>query len=95
MHERPQQIYADQADIDRLEALISSLDDEAIVALTLHDGRRIKGVVSVRPTLQLFRDDAGQQGFNSVLRLDDAEQPQQTHYLWLDQIAQVDHLGTD
>lgn len=95
MHERPEHIYADQADIDRLEILITALDDEAIVALTMHDGRRFKGVVAVRPTLQLFRDDAGQQGFNAVLRLDDADQPQQAHYLWLDQIAEVEHLGTD
>lgn len=89
-----ERVHQDQAEIAAIEARIAELDDEAIVEVTLTDGARYKGTVTARPSIQTFRDAQGNEGANSLLRLDDLEHPGQSHYLWLDRIAEVRHLGS-
>lgn len=94
MIETPGHLYTQQADIRHLEALIQELPDEAKVELHLTDGGRVAGTVSTRPTVQVFRDRDGAQGFNAVVRIDDQLHPEHAHYIWMDRIAQVVHLGS-
>lgn len=89
-----ERVHQDQAEIAAIEARIAELDDEAIVEITLTDGTRHKGAVTTRPSVQTFRDAQGNEGANSLLRLDDLDHPGQSHYLWLDRIAEVRHLGS-
>lgn len=94
MSDLPAHLYTRQADIQHLEALIQELPDEAKVELRLTDGARVSGVVSVRPTVQVFRDGDGAQGFNALVRIDDQQHPEHSHYVWMDRIAEVVHLGS-
>ena len=57
-------------------------------------GLVITGVVTTRPSVQVFRDGDGHEGFNAVVRIDDHRRPDVTHYLWLDRIASVTPLGS-
>ncbi len=94
MAQTPQHLYTRQDDIARMEALILQLPDEAMVELRLTDGGAITGTVPTRPSMQVFRDADGNEGFNAVVRIDDDTQPQVVHYLWLDRIASVTVRGT-
>jgi len=85
-------IHTDSAQIARLEALLTQLQGETEVQLTLHDGRRLLGTVAVQPTLQQYRNDAGDEGSNGQLRLDDLDAPVQHHHVWLDEIASIRRL---
>ncbi|MCD9033174.1 DUF3247 family protein [Luteimonas sp. Y-2-2-4F] len=87
-------VHTEPGDIARLEALIGALDDEAVVEIELEDGARVNGVVSVRPTVQTFRDPEGREGSNGVVRIDDILEPGRSHTLWLDTIRRVRRLGT-
>mgnify|MGYP006170885881 CR=1 FL=1 len=66
---------------------------DAIVA-GVGTGGTITGVVPARPTVQVFRDAQGGEGFNAVVRIEDHTRPDVTHYLWLDRIASVTPLGS-
>jgi len=94
MTEAPRHLYTRQADIARMEALIRQLPDEAVVEIRLADGGSITGTVPVRPSVQVFRDADGGEGFNAVVRIDDSKRPNVVHYLWLDRIASVIQRGT-
>ena len=85
-------IHTDPAQSARLESLLPQLEGETQVELTLQDGRRLLGTVAVRPTVQQFRNEAGDEGTNGQLRLDDYDAPVQQHYVWLDEIASVRRL---
>jgi hypothetical protein len=89
-----ERVHQEQAEIAAIEARIGELDDEAIVEITLTDGTRHQGTVTARPTVQTFRDAQGNEGANSLLRWDDLEHPGQSHYQWVDRIAEVRHLGS-
>lgn len=65
-------VYTAQVDIDRLQARIVELPNDAHVQLTLDDGRVLTGIVSGRPTIQQFFDRSGREGSNATVRL---EQP--------------------
>lgn len=86
-------VYHDPEDIALIESRIVELDDEARVELGMSDGRRLRGTVTARPSMQVFRDAQGAEGLNSLLRLDDLDHPGQSHYLWLDQVRQITRLG--
>ena len=90
-----ERVYTDDADIARLEGLMEQLPDEARVELLLADGSSVAGVVSVRPTVQTFLDPQGEEGINGVVRIDDAADPSQAHYIWLDVIREVRPIDTD
>ncbi|WP_101926433.1 MULTISPECIES: DUF3247 family protein [Luteimonas] len=93
MSHTPPRILTSQADIARLQALIDRLDDDARVELLFEDGRRVSGSVSARPTIEAFRDAAGDEGHNALLRFaatDDADAPTD---IWLDGVREVIHAG--
>lgn len=94
MNQAPAHLYTRQDDIARMEALVLQLPDEAMVELHLADGGSITGVVTTRPSVQVFRDGEGHEGFNAVVRIDDRKRPDVTHYLWLNRIASVTALGS-
>lgn len=94
MIEVPLRLFTRQADIERIEALLNEMPDEARVELRLTDGSSVTGTVATRPSLQVFRDGDGAQGFNAVVRIDDHAHPEQAHYLWMDRIQSVVHLGS-
>ncbi len=89
-----ERLYTDQDDIARLESIAAQLPDEAVVELHLTDGDVITGTVVMRPIVQVFRDAAGNEGINAMVRLDDHARPDGPHYLWLDRIASVVKLGS-
>jgi hypothetical protein len=84
-----ERVHTDRAQIAALEALVAELPSEANVALTLDDGSELRGTVSVQPTIQTFRDASQQEGVNSLLRLDDLQDPARQHHVWLDQIGWI------
>ena len=90
-----ERVHTRQDEIALIESRIVELPDEAIVEILLDDGRRLKGVVTVRPTIQTFRDAEGQEGVNALLRLDDLEQPGYSHQVWLDRISDIFHIGSN
>lgn len=94
MIEVPQTLYTRQADIERLEAMVQALPDEAVVELRLVDGGTLTGTVSTRPSVQVFRDADGVEGFNAVVRLDDQRDPAHAHYLWMDRIRAIVRIGS-
>ncbi len=89
-----QHVYTGQDDIARIESLAEQLEDEAIVEVRLADGARIEGVVTARPTIQVFRDGDGREGLNALVRIDAAADPAHAHYLWLDTIVGIRRTGT-
>ena len=90
-----ERVHTDQGEIALIESRIVELNDASAVELSLCDGRKLKGVVTVRPSVQTFRDADGREGVNALLRLDDLHEPGKTHYVWLDQIADIFPLGSD
>lgn len=94
MIQSPDHLYTHQADIARVEALAQELPDEAVVELHLVDGNVVVGTVSMRPSVQVFRDSEGNEGFNAVVRVEDRNDDERTHYLWMDRIASVVRLGS-
>lgn len=75
-----------------LESLIGKLPGNARVSVLCADGNEVGGIVCVRPTVQAFRDRAGREGINGILRLEDAAAPGGEHHVWLDQIRAVRQL---
>ncbi|TBR12423.1 MAG: DUF3247 family protein [Lysobacter sp.] len=62
-------VYTDQADIDRLQAMIAELWNDRHVALRLDDGREFAGLVAARPILQQFFNRDGGEGSNAIVRI--------------------------
>ena len=90
-----ERVVTDQAEIDRIKAMILVLDEEARVEIELDDGTVLAGAVAIKPTLQVFRDPQGNEGTNGVLRLDDALEPERPHFIALDRIRRVRRLEPD
>src|SRR3546814_10405432 len=87
-------VYTAQHDIARIESWAGQLEDEARVEILLVDGARVEGFVAARPTIQVFRDGAGREGMNAMVRIDDQANPEHAHYLWLDRIIDIRRPGT-
>ena len=83
----------EQADIDRLQALIPQLANDRRVELTLADGRVFTGIVAARPMTMQFFDADGREGTNGVVRLEQPalDEPEQARHvdLFLDQIEAI------
>ncbi len=90
-----ERVHTDQAQIALIESRIMELNDASAVELSLSDGRKLQGVVTVRPSVQTFRDADGREGINALLRLDDLHEPGKTHHIWLDQVTDIFPLGSD
>ncbi|OAX57061.1 DUF3247 family protein [Xanthomonas graminis] len=82
-------VHTDPDAIAAVQAWLPKLPDQAQVLLRLDDGSQVSGAVSVRPTLQTFRDRQEREGVNGVVRLDDLLHPEQQHDVWLDRIREV------
>lgn len=93
MSQTPPRLFSNRADLDAIEQRIVALDDEARVRVTLEDGTVVEGTVSARPTLEIFRDNDGNEGHNARLRLDDLQHPETQHYAWLGDVRGIEHLG--
>jgi|GEM_PF-1472819 len=94
MSQQPPTLVTSRDAVAKIEHWITLLNDEAIVRVTL-DSDVVEGVVAVRPTIEAFRNDAGEEGHNALLRLD-AMEPQQTpQYVWLSDVLDIKQLGTD
>ena len=94
MSQFAERVYTDAAGIGRLEALVKELPTNAHVALSLSDGSVCDGVVSVRPSVQIFVDGTHKEGINGVVRLERPDAPDWTRSVWLDEISQVEHLDS-
>lgn len=94
MSQTPPRLVTSREDVDRLERRILECHDEAMLRITMDDGSVFEGTVSVRPTVEAFRNAAGDEGHNALLRLDDLEDPAVPHYIWLDGVRSIERLGT-
>ena len=82
-------VHTDPDAIAALQAWLPKLPDQAQVLRRLDDDSQVSGTVSVRPTLQTFRDPQEREGINGMVRLDDLLHPEHQHYVWLDRIREV------
>jgi hypothetical protein len=88
-------VYSDPADVRALEAIASKLPANGHVRLMLKNGRTCEGVVAERATVQVYFDPTEQrQGINGELRLERPDQPDWHRWMWLDEIASVEHLDS-
>lgn len=87
-------VYTDAASVQRLEALVRELPTNGHVRLLLGDGAVCEGVVSERPNVQLYLDPAEQEGINGEVRLERPQEPDWHRWVWLDEIARVEHLDS-
>lgn len=89
-------VYTRQVDIDRIQALIAGLHNDDRVALALDDGRVLRGIVAMKPTIQQFFDRDGREGSNAIVRLDEPalEAPERAGWVdvFLDRVVAVRHL---
>ena len=81
-------------DIDRLEALVHQLPANGHVVLLLSDGSSCDGVVSMRPSVQVFRDPQGREGINAEVQLERPDVPTWHQRVWLDRIRRVEHVDS-
>lgn len=89
-------VYTSQVDIDRIQALILELHNDAHVALRFDDGTELRGIVAFRPTIQQFFDRQGREGANATVRLEQPalEAPEKAGWIdvFLDRVVEVRHL---
>lgn len=93
MSQQPPTLVASRDAVAKIEHWITLLDDEAVVRLTL-DSEAVEGVVAVRPTIEAFRNDAGEEGHNALLRLDALTPSQIPRYIWLSDVRGIERLGS-
>lgn len=87
-------VYTDAASVQTLEALVRELPTNGHVRLLLKDGEACEGVISERPNVQLYRNPSEQEGINGEVRLERPDAPDWHRWVWLDEIARVEHLDS-
>lgn len=60
----------------------------------MQDGSSCDGVVSARPSVQMFRDANAQEGINARVLLRRPDVPEWRRNIWLDQVVRVEHLDS-
>lgn len=85
-------LFTSTTDIARIEQLATRLAGSVRVRIGLHDAKVITGTVAEQPIVQMFRDPAGNEGMNGVVRLEDPDVPLWTAYLWLSDIDTIERL---
>lgn len=94
MGQEAEHVYNDPARIARLEALVGQLPPNGHIHVSLRNGADYDGIVCARPSMQLFRDHDGHEGFNAVLRLERAGTSEWSRYIWLDEIERIEHFDS-
>ncbi|MFC5524475.1 DUF3247 family protein [Rhodanobacter ginsengisoli] len=94
MGRQAQRVYTDEASIRQLELLVDELPAQGHVVLLMKDGSSCDGVVSARPTVQVFRDADEHEGINAVVQLQRPDVPEWRRRIWLDQVLRVEHLDS-
>lgn len=94
MGRQAQQVYTDPGRISELESLIEQLPANGHVVLVLKDGSSCDGVVSTRPSVQVFRDADENEGINARVELRRPDVSGWTRRFWLDQVLRVEHLDS-
>lgn len=82
------------AEIERLHALVAELAVNAQVRIHRSDGSTETGLVTVTPTVQMFRLPGGDEGINGLVKLEDRARPDWSGLIWLTHIARVEHLDS-
>ncbi|MEA9587300.1 DUF3247 family protein [Xanthomonas sp. WHRI 10064A] len=85
-------VYCEHVQIATLEHWVSLLNGQERVRIELDDGSMLSGTVAVRPTIQTYLDDNGNEGVNGQLRLDQLDASQEPHWIWMDRIVAVHPL---
>ncbi len=94
MGSKAPRVVTDAASIRKLEALVHELQGNSHVVLFLRDGSTCEGVITVRPSVQVFRDGEGREGINAEAQLERPAMPAWHRRIWLDQIVRVEHLDS-
>lgn len=87
-------VYTHPDAIQALEGLVRELPTNGHVRLVLKDGATCEGVVVERPNVQLYQDAEAQEGINGEVRLERPDAPDWHRWIWLDDIARVEHLDS-
>ncbi|MDQ2702415.1 MAG: DUF3247 family protein, partial [Pseudomonadota bacterium] len=89
-------VHVDPVAVARLEQVAVQLPQDTRVEVELDDGSRLRGMVSMTPTVQSFFDADGREGLNGVARIecesDAGVATGHSRYLWLDRIGSVAQL---
>ncbi|MBD8881399.1 DUF3247 family protein [Rhodanobacter sp. 7MK24] len=86
-------VYSDPAAVAALQAIASKLSANGHVRLTLKDGGICEGVIAERASAQVYFDPAEQHlGIDGGLWLERPDEPGWHCWMWLDEIASVEHL---
>lgn len=94
MGSQAKRVCTDQISISRLELLVEQLPANGQVVLVMQDGSTCDGVVSARPSVQVFRDSDAQEGINARVLLQRPDVPGWRRNIWLDQVMRVEHLDS-
>jgi hypothetical protein len=87
-------VCTDASGIKRLVALTARLPAHAHVRVHMHDGSACEGLVRVRASAQAFLDPQHREGMNARVGLEDPVARGRIKYVWLDQVARVEHLDS-
>lgn len=94
MGRKAQYVFTGEESIRKLESLVHQLPANGHVVVLLRDGSSCDGIVSVRPSVQVFRDEDDREGINATLQLERPDVPGWSQRIWLDQILRIEHLDS-
>ncbi len=89
-----QRVFTAPEDVERLERLVDELAVNARVRVYPNDGQPVEGMVTVTPTVQVFKSPEGDEGINGVVKLEDMQRPGWSGLVWLGDIRRVEHLDS-
>ncbi len=96
MSRKAERVHTDPAAIARIQERIEQLPPGAHVSLLMEDGVEVQGIVTARPSTQLFFSPDGTEGSNALVRLAQPAmyQPEAAVNtdVWLDRIVLVRQL---
>lgn len=88
-------VLVEPKDVQRLHELVRQLPVNARVRITDHSGKAVEGIVTVTPTVQVFRDPSeDREGINGVVNLQHTQQPDRHGNVWLSDIASIEPLDS-
>jgi hypothetical protein len=87
-------VFTEPDDIQRIERIVDELAVNARVRLHVVVGEPVEGIVTVTPTIQVFKTPDDQEGINGTVKLVDPRQPGWSGLVWLGDILRVEHLDS-